>query len=50
MGIYGQMINTYRKMPDREDATVLTMLDYMKWRNQREDVLLRPRTLKRGGE
>ena len=48
MGIYGQMINTYRKMPDREDATVLTMLDYMKWRNQREDVLLRPRTLKEG--
>jgi len=48
MGIYGQMINTYRKMPDREDATVLTMLDYMKWRNQREDVLLRPRALKEG--
>ena len=48
MDIYGQMINTYRKMPDREDATVLTMLDYMKWRNQREDVLFRPRALKKG--
>ncbi|MBD9091838.1 MAG: alpha-2-macroglobulin [Bacteroides oleiciplenus] len=48
MDIYGQMINTYRKMPDREDATVLTMLDYMKWRNQREDALLRPRSLKEG--
>ncbi len=48
MDIYGQMINTYRKAADRADAAVLTMLDYMKWRNQREDVLLRPRALKAG--
>ena len=48
MGIYGQMINTYRKMPDREDAAVLTMLDYMAWRNREGDVLLRPRAVKEG--
>jgi len=48
MGIYGQMINSYRTMPDREDAAVLTMLDYMEWRNRTEDVLLRPRAAKQG--
>ena len=48
IGIYGQMINTYRKMPDREDAAVLTMLDYMAWRNREGDVLLRPRAVKEG--
>ena len=32
MGIYGQMINTYRKMPDREDAEQidLNFIDNMK--------------------
>ena len=29
-------------MPDREDAAVLHMLDYMAWRNREGDVLLRP--------
>lgn len=32
--IYEQMTSTYQKMADREDATVLTMLDYAKWSNQ----------------
>ncbi|MFQ7083658.1 alpha-2-macroglobulin family protein [Bacteroides intestinalis] len=49
MGIYGQMINTYRKMPGMEDATVLTMLDYMEWRNREGNVLLRLRAVKEGG-
>lgn len=48
MDIYGQMINTYRKMPGMEDAAVLTMLDYLAWRNREGDVLLRPRTVKEG--
>ena len=36
-------------MPGMEDATVLTMLDYMEWRNREGNVLLRPRAVKEGG-
>ncbi|MCD8184058.1 MAG: MG2 domain-containing protein [Bacteroides sp.] len=47
--IYGQMTSTYRKMPDHEDAAVLTMLNYMEWSNRTTNVLLRPRTGKLDG-
>ena len=36
-------------MPGMEDATVLTMLDYMEWRNREGNVLLRLRAVKEGG-
>lgn len=34
--IYGQMINAYRQMPDRADAAILTILDYLEWYKTRE--------------
>ncbi|WP_291527896.1 alpha-2-macroglobulin family protein [Bacteroides sp. UBA939] len=39
-GIYEQMISAYRKMPDREDAVVLTTLDYWEWRRGTTDFIL----------
>lgn len=47
--IYEQMINSYRQMPGREDAVVLTMLDYAKWYGQSGKAYPVPRLRRIGG-
>lgn len=48
--IYEQMTNSYRQLPDREDAALLTMLDYAKWCYQSEKEYPVPRVRKVGSE
>lgn len=44
--IYQRMIDTYKNMPDREDATVLTVLGLLEWRDGQKDVMPLPRMAK----